>query len=382
MEDPLRWLGLDVHKHYVLVVEMEDSGGAERSFRFALPEGLTEFCQQLDQECQVVMEASTSTFRLAEIIADRAGRVVVADPSQTRGVLPRSRVNDHLAAQALARLLRSQFVRPVWVPPTEIRDLRQLVAHHQSLSHSRTRLVNRLRSLLSQELVCPPRELLGRSGRGFLDTLFPAQPGCRLTLCGILRQLDQVDGELMEVERALESFSRRSPEAGLLMTIPGLGPIFAAILMSQIGDVRRFASPRQLCAYAGLVPRVYESGLTRRMGHLSKAGAGHTRSVLTLVSWYMARKGEVLAGFRNRLLERKPKSVVHAAVARKLLVIIWSMLTHQRSFREQDEKLTARKVSRLQRGLEPSLGAFEVPPKPPRPKPASSRRPSPDDATA
>lgn len=339
----MRWLGLDVHKHYVQVAELSE-GKPDDCYRFSLPAELPAFCQRLDRSCQVVMEASTSTFRLAEILAEYAGRVVVSDPSQTRGVMPRARSTDRLAADSLARLLRSQFVRTVWVPPSEVRDLRQLVTHHQSLSRGRSTVVRRLRSLLTQELIPAPAQLLGQAGRRFLDTLFTDQPGRRLTLCGLLRQLDHIDGELLEVERALECWSGESEDARLLMTIPGLGPIFAAIIMSQIGEVQRFPAAAQLCAYAGLVPRLYESGQTRRTGGLTKAGAGHIRCVLTLVSWHLARRTGVLDEFRNNLLTRRPKSVVHAAVARKLLVIIWHMLTHRRAFREEDAGLTARKA--------------------------------------
>ena len=108
----MRWLGLDVHKRYVVVLEI--CQGAENRFsRFSLPGGLREFCSQLDRDCHIVMEASSNTFRLAEILAEHAGRVVVSDPAQTRGVMSQALSNDRVAAAALARLLQAEFIRTV-----------------------------------------------------------------------------------------------------------------------------------------------------------------------------------------------------------------------------------------------------------------------------
>jgi len=373
----MRWIGLDVHKHYVQVLELSESRDPDY-YRIALPDGLPEFCQRLTPDCQLAMEASTSTFRLAEILSLHAGRVLVVDPGHVRAVMPPGVATDRTATGALARLLRSDFLRQIWVPTPEIRDLRCLVTHHENLGHSRNRLINQLRSLLNQELVQAPRDLLSRNSRSFLDGLFLEQPGCRLCLCGLLRQLDQVTGELAETGGALERWSRHSPDAQLLMTIPGVGPLGAAILISQIGDILRFPSARRLCAYAGLAPQIYQSGKTLRHGRLRKASNHHIRWVLTLVSWAQTRQAKTrepnaLDLHREQLGLRRPRRVVHAAMARKLLTIIWSMLTHQRPFREQDEGLSERKARRLARVEGPSPEAYQVPQAPPVRTPASSR---------
>lgn len=373
----MRWIGLDVHKHYVQVLELSEAGDPDY-YRIALPDGIPELCQRLGPDCQLAMEASTNVFRLAEILAAYAGKVFVVDPGHIRAVMPRGLATDRTATEALARLLRSDFVRPIWVPTPEIRDLRSLVTQHENLGHSRNRLINRLRALLNQELVRVPHDLLSRNSRSFLDGLFQEQPGCRLCLCGLLRQLDQVTSELAETGRALERWSSHHNEAQLLMTIPGLGPTGAAILMSQIGDIRRFPSARRLCAYAGLAPRVYQSGKSRRHGRLRKASKHHIRWILTLVSWSQARQAKTreanaLDLHREQLKARRPRAVVHAAMARKILTIIWSMLTHQRPFRGQDEGLSDRKARRLARSEGPSPKAYQVPSAPSVRTPASSR---------
>lgn len=112
----MRSIGIDLHKTYAYVVELSHDGD-KKHYRVALTDDeLPPFFDTLDEDAQVVVEASTSSFRFSELVAGRAGRVVVSDPAQTRGALSQAAVNDHKAAETLARLLQSNFVREVWVP--------------------------------------------------------------------------------------------------------------------------------------------------------------------------------------------------------------------------------------------------------------------------
>jgi transposase len=145
-----RFIGFDAHKSYAYVVELRD--GQQQEYRVAIPGGLAKFKERLDSTAQLVLEASTNSFRLADELRPHVGKLVVADPAQTRGASSGAATTDRSSAEALARLLASDFVRPVWVPPQEIRSLRNLIELRVKLARFRVGATNRLRALSRQEL--------------------------------------------------------------------------------------------------------------------------------------------------------------------------------------------------------------------------------------
>jgi len=366
----MRWIGVDLHKHYAHVVELSEGGG-RASYRFSLPEGIGGFCASLTPKDQVVLEASTNSFRFGEIVSQYVERVVVSNPAQTRGMVSRPSINDEKAAEALAQLLQTGFVQPVWTPPASLRALRCQVGHYLDLNRMRTQTLNRIRGLFQQELTdYQPGPTIGIRSREVLDEQFRGEPRHRLYLCSLLRQYNLFNAELAEIERSFGSWCRESKEATLLMTIPGMGPIIAAMLVAQIGDIKRFPSAEHLCSYAGLVPRVYQSGTVLRRGRITRAGRSGMRWALHMCIWSqgLSKYSCSLTEFRKRLALKRPKLVAQVAACRKLLSIIWSMLSHGSSFREEDAELNARKSHRLAQWPEPSPEAYEIPDlKDPRP---------------
>lgn len=359
----MRWIGVDLHKNYAHVVELSEGGG-RASYRFQLPDGVGEFCASLKPTDQVVFEASTNSFRFGEIVSQHVERVVVSEPAHTRGVVSQPAMNDEKAAEALAQLLAMGFVRSVWSPPASLRALRCQVGHYLDLNRMRTQTLNRIRALFRQELTeYQPGPTIGVRSRKVLEEQFRSEPRHRLYLCSLLRQLKLFNAELAEIECSLGSWCRESREATLLMTIPGMGPLLAAMLMAQIGDIKRFPSAEQLCSYAGLVPRVYQSGTVLRRGRITRAGRSGMRWALHMCIWSqgLSKYSCSVTEFKKRLASKRPKLVAHVAACRKLLTIIWSMLSNDCAFREEDVVLNARKKHRLEQCPEPSPEAYEIP---------------------
>lgn len=356
----MRWIGVDIHKHYARVVELLQDGG-QHSYRFDVPAGLPDFCSRLGPDCHVVVEASTNSFRFSEVISPFVSKVTVCDAAQTRGVVPQAAVTDKGACQALARLLRNGFIREVWVPPAEIRALRAQVEHFVDLTATRVATINRIKSLFQQELIELRVGKLGPQAHRFLDQQFVSQPALRAYLTSLLRQLNHLNEELTQVERAFSGWARDSKEARLLLTIPGVGVILAAVIIAQIGDVSRFVTPQKLCAYAGLVPRIYESGKVKRSGGITRAGRSQLRWALNIAVWRCSGRSQTLDAFKQALCLRRPRRVVQVAACRKLLMMIWGILKNREPFREQDRDLTARKVLRMEQMPQPSSTTDPVP---------------------
>jgi transposase len=114
------------------------------------------------------------------------------------------------------------------------------------------------------------------------------------------------------------------------MTVPGIGWILAYTIASEIGDIGRFASPKKLCGYTGLCPRVYQSGGTDRRGALAKNGPTYLRWALIEAATHAARHpvfSEHYEAIKKRLGKQRGNKV-----ARRLSEAIWYMLTRNQAF--------------------------------------------------
>lgn len=338
-----RWIGFDAHKTYAHVVELCE--GKRLDYRVSLPFGLDEFKQRLDEDVHLVIEASTNSFRLADELTPHVGRLVVAHPAQTRGAVSHAANTDRHAAEALARLLASDFVREVWVPPPGIRHLRSLVELRITLSGLRISGINRLRAMLRQELIATKgRERLVESR---VRAQIPRDPHVQAYSCSLFAFKDFFEKEIARIDRLLHTWSRGSEEARLLMSIPGIGALTAACVVAQIGDIRRFETPARLCSYAGLVPRVHESGTVRRSGGITRAGRRSLRWAMGIAAMCATRLEGPFKQFKEKLCERRPRGVALTACARKLLTVVWHVWATRRPFQDQDPRRYTRKLSSL-----------------------------------
>jgi transposase len=194
----------------------------------------------------------------------------------------------------------------------------------------------------------------------------------RLTVDACLRQLDFIGEELAQIDKLIAQEALQDPDVLRLMTIPGIDVTTATTLVAVIGDVRRFPTARHLVGYLGLHPRVRQSGSAQaHHGRISKEGSAAARHVLVETAWMTARAPGPLRAFALRTAARRGRHVAPVAVARKLAVLSWHLLTRGEDYAFQRLSLVRRKV----RALELKTGA-------PRAKPGPSRDPIWKNATA
>jgi transposase len=207
-----------------------------------------------------------------------------------------------------------------------------------------------VQAVLMRRLVGKPpmSDVFGVRGRAWLARLeLPADE--RLTVDGCLRHIDMLDEEIGLVERAIAADALASPEMRRLLTIPGVNAVTACAMIGAIGDIRRFPTPAHLVGYLGLDPRVIQSGNEpARHGRISKQGPGEARHVLVEAAWYLARTIGPMRAFHQRIRARRGANVATVAVARKLAVICWHMLTHDEDYAFARPSLTREKLRRLE----------------------------------
>jgi transposase len=150
--------------------------------------------------------------------------------------------------------------------------------------------------------------------------------GARSAVKVHLKLIDEFTRQVAGQDRRLDRLRKQDVRAQWLETIPGIGKYSAMLLLAEIGDVQRFASKRSLCHYAGLIPWIRESADKHRSGGITRVGSPWLRWILVEAAQTAIRTAPEVRAWFERLARRKHKHTAVVAVARKLLVAVWSML--------------------------------------------------------
>lgn len=178
---------------------------------------------------------------------------------------------DRLDTHGVNQLQRTGTLPTVWIPPSEVRDWRDLPRTRMVLVRQRTQLKNRIHATLAKYAltVSEVADLFGKQGRILLrERLAELRPQTAFATTRVLEQIESLDRQVDLFERQMGELFEVTDEIELLMTLPGVGFILATVILGEIGDVARFGRSEQLAAYAGTTPRVHESGGRRRYGPL------------------------------------------------------------------------------------------------------------------
>jgi transposase len=356
----VRFIGLDVHRDFCEVAIAEE-GRVRSAGRFKTnPEEVTLFAQSLAPDDAVALEATFGATKIAQLIEPHVARVVVANTRLLAAIAKGRAKTDRRDAQSLARLLAGGFLDEVWPPDQRVGTLRRLVARRAALMRARNRAKNECHAALARSLAPRPpmRDAFGKSGRRWLAELELVSDE-RLTVDGCLRQIDFLSEEILLLDRELARQALDSPEIRRLMTVPGVSVGTACAFMASVGEIRRFATPKQVVAYLGLDPRVRQSGSEpARHGRISKAGASEARHMVGEAAWSVAKTAGPMRAFFDRVEARRGPQVAATATARKLCVLFWHLLTREEDYAFARPMMTRHKLRELElrAGAKPQRG--------------------------
>jgi len=345
-----RSIGLDVHRDFCEVA-VADGGRARSAGRVATtPKDLELFAASLASDDRVVLEATGNALAIARLIEPHVAEVVLANARQLKAISHARVKTDKVDARVLADLLAADLIPRVWAGDERVRMLRRLVSRRRGLVKRRTQVKNEISAVLHRNLKgrSPASDPFGRKGRGWLAAQeLPVDE--RLTIDASLRQLDFLGEELAEIDRLVAEEAQGDQDVRRLLTIPGVDVTTAVTLVAAIGDVRRFPTARHLVGYLGLHPRVRQSGCgPARHGRLSKEGPAAARHVLVEAAWTASRSPGPLRAFGARVAARRGRQVAAVAVARKLSVLCWCLLTRGEDYAFARPSMVRRKLRRLE----------------------------------
>jgi transposase len=294
MKKPITsFVGLDVHKDSIAIAAAEPGRDAPRFLGTVGPDlaQLLKAFKSLGkpEALLVVYEAGPCGYTLARQLRTRGYHCeVVAAGKITRG--PSERIKtDRRDALTLARLARSGDLVNVVVPDERDEALRDLSRAREDAVAARLKARQQLKALLLRH----GHRYSGRSSwtaahERYLANVSFAHPAQDIAFAeyrqGIKDGHERVE-RLTESLRAQTEHWRLKPVVEAFTSLRGIDFVAAVTLVAEVGDFGRFAHPRELMGFLGLVPSEYTSGDTRRQGPITKTGNGHARRVLVEAAW-------------------------------------------------------------------------------------------------
>ena len=343
-----RYIGLDVHKHYLIALGVDDE------LQVVLPARRVELAhleawmkKTLTRQDEVVLEMTTNTWQLYDELSEYAGSVTVVHPPHV-ALITRSQVmNDKIAASILARLLAKGLLVGIWVPPQAVRELRGLVAQRQKMMRLATQAKNRLHAVIQRHHLKPPAgNPFAKTKNGWWQAL-PLGKLEKMNLQSDLETLQFAEQQEARLQKEMTGIAAENEEIGRLLHIAGFGVITAVTVYAAIGDIRRFVEAKKLVGYAGLGARVHDSGLTTRTGKITKAGRRDLRVVLVEAAHVAANSHPHWKAELARLQPRLGYNKAIVAIARKLLITVWHVLARKVADRFAEAKKVSEKMLRF-----------------------------------
>jgi transposase len=354
----MRFIGLDLHKKTLVVCALDRRGKVP--FRESVGcrrEPLEAFARtKLRKTDRLAVEATTNTWAVADLLRPYVAAVTVGNPLQIKAIARAKVKTDEIDAEVLAHLLRCEYLPTVWTPDAATQQLRQLTTLRGGVIADRTRIKNRVQSLLAQLLVVPPvKVLFTNKGVEWLRAVeLPAEVRSAVDL--YLRLYDAVDAELRKIDDRLMALAYEDGRAKLLMTLPGVAHGVAVSLPAALGDTSRFPDGDHAASYLGLTPRLRQSAAKRHSGGITKAGCPQTRAMLVQAVQAASDHPGPIGAFFRRLRKRKKYNVAVIATARKLVTVAYLMLKNNEPYRYAKPDVVKGKLADCRRkaGLAPS----------------------------
>jgi transposase len=340
----MKILALDLGKYKTVGCDYERESGKHR-FRssFTTPAALQQLVKQVKPD-RVVIEVCNIAGWVCDLLRGMGVEVQVAntndDAWRWRKV---KKKNDRCDALKAAQLSAVNQLREVHIPNIEVRQWRALIAFRQQLVKRRGKVKNHIRDLLVTEGQLLPRGAKCWTQLGVTHLEAMAKPLAEVGMNELwrgqlhieLRQLREVQQEIVVVEEKLDAIAAADPRVALLRTIPGVGPRLSEAIVALLDRPERFHHAREVSAYIGMVPKELDSGETERRGRITRHGSRLVRSLLVEVAWASLRYNPWARQTYQRLSggKKSRKKIAIVAVGRRLLVRCWAMLRDGTSWR-------------------------------------------------
>ena len=339
------YLGCDQHARQITICLRNEAGDVVWKRQVSTrPDKIRQFLRELREQTQhdggyiAVVEVCGFNDWFLDLL-DEMGcqRTILVQPEDSD-----SRKTDRRDAAKLSEQLwmnrlriaegkRIQGLRQVILPDREDTNLRKATQRRAKRRRRRGRILVEIKTLLRNynlQHVCPTKGIDTKKAFAWLRQLDSLGAEDRLELDQLIEEYELVNQQLEKIDELLKVHGQRHEnKLAVLLTIPGCALFSALVLISRIGDLSRFDSPRALANYFGLTPTCKNSGeQTKRLGAISKEGSKLVRFVLGLMVTQVVRHDPWMRAFYRRLKKRRGAKIARVAVMRRMCTVIYRML--------------------------------------------------------
>jgi transposase len=309
------------------------------------PGNIMEFLTNYPSGSSVAVETIGNWYWITDEIEQAGMKPQLVHARKAKLMMGSINKTDKLDALGLNKLQRSGTLPCVWIPPAELRDSRELPRTRMVFANQRTRLKNRIHSVLDKYGLSWQMEdvsdIFSKKAEPILNRCIEQLPvQTRYTTELLMQQLNEVEEKIDAIEKRMKEIFSQTEEVKLLMSMPGIGFILAVVISLEIGDIERFADEEKLASYSGVTPRVHSSGDKTRYGRLRTDTNHYLKWAFSEAgnSVSVNRKcypGRFVVGLYNRIRARKGHSIAIGAVAKHLAESAYWVLSKKQEYKER-----------------------------------------------
>jgi len=324
--DDRQVVGMDLHRRRSVLVRMTGDGRRLGTARITnSPAELRRAIAAAGKSPRVVLEATYGWYWAADVLQAAGAEVHLAHPLGVKAFAYRRVKNDEKDAADLADLLRMGRLPEAWIAPAEIRELRELTRYRLKLVQRRSGFKEQVHAVLAKlgvSVTCT--DIFGVWGNTWLDGLALPQPYAG-KVASLRTLIGELGSEIALLDAVIADLLAGHDGYRALQALPGIGPVLAAVIVAEIGDIHRFSCPGKLCSWAGLTPRHRESDLKVARGHITKQGSRVLRWAVVEAIQHQPASSPVRQ-VKDRIIARRgkeAKNIAKTAAARHLLTAVF-----------------------------------------------------------
>jgi transposase len=330
-------VGLDLAKH-VFQVHAVDAAGAEIDKRPLRRAKLLDYFAALPP-MTIGMEACSSSHHWARQFEAMGHRVMLIPPIYVKPFVKRQK-NDANDAAAICEAMMRPGMRCVPVRSIENQAAKMVHGVRETLSGQRTQLLNALRGHLAEAgVIAAQGHQHARKLAVLVEQGSEHLPECvRGALLPLVARLRDIEQALEDIDRRIAREVKANPDARLLMTIAGVGPIKASAIVATLGEkgIHQFTGAKNFAAWLGLVPGQHSSGGKQRLGRITKMGDRYLRKLFVVgahtVLIHADKHDDRMRSWARKLRAAKPVKLAAVALANKTARIVYAVLATQRPY--------------------------------------------------
>ena len=341
------YVGIDYHKRSYTASYLDRVTGVIVTKRHTEEVELLEILRSYKREgyrIKVAIEMLTGSKNFARKLREEVGELYMIDTNSFKHVLKgvnRDKKTDKIDAETIVRYLEKGLLPVVYLPGEKIERLRKLLKMRESYVNHRRRVLNQTHSLLLEYgIKVKNREILTKKGieklKVKLEELYEEIKELVLLNIEMIKELGE---KIKKIERITKGYVEKEKkfkeDKERLTSIPGVGEITALTFIGVIGEVERFSDGRKVGSYIGLVPRIYSSDEKVSTGRITKKGDSTLRNKLlqAAIALINSKVKNSLKEFFIRLIRKGVnKNKARIAIARKLAIVMYSILKEGRNF--------------------------------------------------